>query len=117
MVTMEQIRAAVMAANEQLPQVFAYLDQPLQLRDYSGRGMYGRVCPAVSGPSPVAVCAALAAGCATGEEAAELIAGLKTDSMGMGVVLYWPGVEWDEKGWLPQEQEEGREDEREEEEA
>lgn len=50
-------------------------------RSYSGRGMYGHRCVGVDMDY---------------EEQYELPRGYSMDSMGMGVIAYWPSVEWKE---------------------
>lgn len=66
-----------------------------KVRDYSGRGMGDRRCVGVyleRGQSPFAVGAVAAL--ALGEEVLDL--GVRQDSMGMGVILYFPGILWPE---------------------
>lgn len=76
------------------------------LRPYSGRGMYGKECPAMTVAGDSAVCrlsAAMGLVQAQHEEADEdapdaiEFAGLaRTDSMGRGsIVVYWEGLELD----------------------
>jgi hypothetical protein len=51
--------------------------------DYSGRGMYGSMCAAISGDSATNII----------EAAAERgIKGASQDSMGLGAVVYWQGI-------------------------
>ena len=57
-----------------------------ELTDYSGRGMYGKTCAAISTTSPACVI----------ESAQEAdILGAHTDSLGKGHIVYWPGVAYD----------------------
>lgn len=52
--------------------------------DYSGRGMFGALCYGIDGQDEVEILMAVGA------------AGLprpKIDSMGMGVIVYWPQIE------------------------
>lgn len=51
-------------------------------RSYSGRGMYGRECVACS--------------IRRGEDFAGLPGGYRTDSLGLGQIVYWPRVAWPE---------------------
>lgn len=56
----------------------------LRPRSYSGRGMYGKECVATSldrytHPSDL-----------------ELPAGWRQDQLGLGTVVYWPGITWPE---------------------
>ena len=74
---------------------------------YSGRGMYGKQCVSVAAES---VTEALQKGLAdieedtaydderTAAEALELVAEMlnySSETLGMGVVVYWPWLEWD----------------------
>lgn len=66
---------------------------------YEGRGMYGRTCAAVDLPSAGKVTELLVALAmqmteeGQSEDVLELARKTRTDSMGLGVVAYWPGVE------------------------
>lgn len=77
------------------------------VRSYSGRGMYGAECVAVSVAAGeevrLGVVLALMAlsEVAAGddpegdlEKLAAAMAGARTDSMGRGVVVYWPAMAW-----------------------
>lgn len=57
-------------------------------RPYSGRGMYGKDCVAVSGQfiSPFKV----------GQDIGEGFGAPREDSLGKGIVLYWPSYKWPE---------------------
>jgi len=62
---------------------------------YSGRGMYGGHCVAVSTDETPYRLVADMVGAATPEELDELVPvlrGTRTDNMGMQVVVYWPSV-------------------------
>jgi hypothetical protein len=72
------------------------------VRDYSGRGMYGKYCLAVeSDDSPEQVLLSI-----VGEYTytadnldevralTEALKGCQTDTLGRGAILYWPGIEW-----------------------
>ena len=73
------------------------------LRPYSGRGMYGRKCPAMSVENETEVrrlCAAAAlVAVEMTDETVErfdpmaFAASMEVDSMGLGLVVYWPGME------------------------
>ena len=52
----------------------------LEPRDYSGRGMYGRECVAVS------------IDCEPGDY--EFPRGWSQDQLGRGIIVYWPSVLW-----------------------
>lgn len=57
---------------------------------YSGRAMYGRRCVAVSDIK----LHELVYQCAHTRQAGDLLRSMRTDSMGLGKVFYWPNVEW-----------------------
>jgi hypothetical protein len=70
---------------------------------YSGRGMYGKTCVGLRTDS-VREAVAVLVKCATnygsdgGDELAEeMAARLTTDSMGMGVIVYFPGITWEDE--------------------
>ena len=53
-------------------------------REYSGRGMYGAYCAGIDGDYATPIIeAAAAAG----------ITGARQDSMGKGVIVYWPSIQ------------------------
>lgn len=66
--------------------------------DYSGRGMFGRTSAAVTLPSPTALTPFLTALClemagnGRADTARALAAQTNTDSMGRGIIAYWPDV-------------------------
>ena len=62
------------------------------VRDYSGRGMYGRECLAIT--TPDTRFNLLELGISLGEQgvAYEEIHGLRWDNMGLGMVYYWPHI-------------------------
>lgn len=60
---------------------------------YSGRGMYGEICFALRVPNSSEAHRAI-------EQASQRgLNGARTDSMGRGIVVYWPSVKGDEKHW------------------
>lgn len=63
-------------------------------RDYSGRFMYGETCPGFDVEDVSAATAlAVAAGTVLGEECAmDLAHHSRTDQMGLGIIVYFPGV-------------------------
>lgn len=74
---------------------------------YSGRGMYGEVCLAVTTDSASEAATVIldvvqaAAKNGTTEDVIEVIdmlRGSRTDSMGRGVVVYWPDIRWADCG-------------------
>lgn len=68
-----------------------------QPRFYSGRGMYGKRCLAVDANSIIGLVASLIEACSDYEQVMKLVNVLrsaKTDSMGLGEVLYFPKLEW-----------------------
>jgi hypothetical protein len=71
--------------------------------DYSGRGMFGRTCPALTADSHSEVYAFMAAlgallGAGTPEDhnadtdALDIATSTRTDQFGRGVVAYWPDL-------------------------
>jgi hypothetical protein len=75
-------------------------DADFETRSYSGRGMYGKSCLAVSADDPVEVVAKAMAAVAADNgvdlwDLAEKISNARTDSMGRGIVIYWPGIPYD----------------------
>lgn len=63
-----------------------------ETRSYSGRGMYGKSCVAVTDVSAWEVAKALMNETHDGEF--DDLSEPKQDSLGMGNVLYWPSYEW-----------------------
>jgi len=70
--------------------------EPVELSDYSGRGMYGKYCLAVTGLElrDLLRAVALFAGDVDSERLADDIDHLRQDSMGRGSVFYFPGVDY-----------------------
>lgn len=67
-----------------------------ELRSYSGRGMYGKQCVAITTENGMLnTLADMAEECDSAEEAALLIRKCDHDSMGLGMVLYWPSIKWE----------------------
>lgn len=70
-------------------------------RSYSGRGMYGRKCLAVSDDCPTDVIVNVAVDMLenfdSGEaiEVLESLRGACQDSLGMSMVIYWPNLDWE----------------------
>jgi len=63
-------------------------DEGYKPRSYSGRGMMGKHCVAISGDlDKYEVGAAVGSGFSAPQQ----------DAMGMGIVLYWPAYEWPEE--------------------
>lgn len=80
-------------------------DAGLQCSRYSGRGMRGEECVAVrlesGGSGALAdIVRSLGAldlpGAETADLAAEIVKRVRTDRLGLGSVLYWPSVAWEE---------------------
>lgn len=64
------------------------------VREYSGRGMYGRQCIGLVTDDPwLSVLADLVAHCEDVDDAASIIRKCRRDDMGRGTVLYWPSAE------------------------
>lgn len=62
-------------------------------RSYSGRGMYGKQCLGVT-MDKFSDLADLVENCDTVEDAAWIIRNVKTDSMGLSTIFYWPKLTW-----------------------
>lgn len=78
----------------------------LKIRRYSGRGMYGKECVAVSDDRRLQeILADLVEAYGDNLECAEAIRAARTDNMGLGIVVYWPHVAW------PDDLEEDKDDE------
>jgi len=79
---------------QEAAELIAAEDYDLEVRDdYSGRGMYGEATSAVVASDPSCMFRALAEIMENGDdedraEVAEAIRGLRSDSMGRGVVYY-----------------------------
>lgn len=80
-------------------------DIGLEVRSYSGRGMYGSECIGIDTPCPFQDFAKLMVGlCEIGDEgqvAAEHLTrdgAVQTDSMGRGSILYFPRLPYSELG-------------------
>jgi len=70
-----------------------------QARSYSGRGMYGKSCVGVTCGWAEAFTLGVKVGAVlASEDSAEALADLwvRTDSMGHDMIVYFPGVAWDE---------------------
>lgn len=69
----------------------------IEYRPYSGRGMFGKKCFAItvdgSGLSEVAD---IAYECGRRDGDPYRFSYIKSDSLGLGTVIYWPGIEWEE---------------------
>jgi hypothetical protein len=76
-------------------------------RSYSGRGMYGRQCFGIVTDNGLSFVQELAYTC--GEEGLRMPERINSDSMGLDMIVYWPGVEFtmaDENGPDDEEEEE-----------
>lgn len=72
----------------------------LKLEAYSGRSMYGKECPSIRGPDTIIII----------EEAATRdLRGARTESLGLGSVVYWPALEWDSAYTTPDPEQENTE--------
>lgn len=81
-----------------LRQVWDNGDMEMEVRSYSGRGMYGDTCVAVTLGS-YANAWTLALAIADVNNGNADLFGLpepRSDSMGLGTVLYWPSLKWPE---------------------
>jgi hypothetical protein len=69
----------------------ALIDAGYSPRSYSGRGMYGESCVGLALESETDL---LKVGAALGERLAQR--SFRTDSLGMGIIAYWPREKWQE---------------------
>ena len=69
-------------------QQFLETELALKVRSYSGRGMFGKTCLAVHAPGE----GALQDICYEAGEAGITVPRASIDSLGKGVVIYWPKV-------------------------
>jgi hypothetical protein len=89
----------------------AGLDPTALHTDYSGRAMYGATCPALYLDSPAEAYAFMATlgvasqagvdqvyddGVAEAEAVVAVAKATRQDSMGLGIVIYWPGLHLDD---------------------
>jgi hypothetical protein len=73
------------------------LGTDLEIRSYSGRGMYGKQCVAVTGESVNSILSEMMENCDSGYEAAQLLRESSSDSKGRDVVVYWPRSRFEEE--------------------
>jgi hypothetical protein len=66
----------------------------LELREYSGRGMYGKECVGIDCDYVNETLSELVAACENTSDAAHIIRTMKQDSMGLGAIIYWSCIEW-----------------------
>lgn len=71
----------------------------IRIRSYSGRGMFGAQCLAVTfergvSESEIVAEALCSASYNQMSEVRTAVKGARTDNMGLGTVLYWPNVEF-----------------------
>jgi hypothetical protein len=68
-------------------------DSGLSVRSYSGRGMYGSQCVGVSADSVWSVAQAIG----TADDIDfEDVPEPSTDILGLGMIIYWPQIKWDD---------------------
>jgi hypothetical protein len=80
-----------MITYERLEELLEFFDA----KNYSGRGMHGRQCLSVTtegGQLAFQLMEDIVTECADSGEVAEMYDGVRTDDMGLSVVLYWPNV-------------------------
>ena len=73
-------------------------DNGVETRSYSGRCMYGRTCLGVDcdGLEDLLIAVASGVNDDNREDVVYALRGLRSDSMGMGVIVYFPNVEYDD---------------------
>ena len=69
-------------------------DNGYDTRSYSGRGMFGKSCLGCVVEKSTNL---LEVGAALGEEGVTIPHNTKMDSMGLGTIVYWPGVAYAEE--------------------
>ncbi len=75
-----------------------FQDAGYEPRSYSGRGMYGKECLAVSCENPVETVLDVIWAASNIQEVERVVTALRgsrTDSLGRSEVLYFPNVEWE----------------------
>ncbi len=83
----------------------AIKDAGYEPESYSGRGMYGKRCVGVTCENPVSTCIEIVQALAMSsfndadefetvkfDEFCHLLSDVKTDSMGMSTIVYWPNI-------------------------
>jgi hypothetical protein len=69
----------------------------LQLRSYSGRGMYGAVCVGLDCDNVLEALGELTETEVLDlSQVAHLLKTASSDSMGRGQIVYWPDIAWDQ---------------------
>jgi hypothetical protein len=61
-------------------------------RGYGGRAMFGETCVAIDADRPGTVAKALTGLAQTHPDLADELADFRSDSMGLDMIAYWPGV-------------------------
>jgi hypothetical protein len=80
-----------------------YGGEDTRIRSYSGRGMYGKSCVGIVcnsvGTIARLIAYATVEACTSdeGEDFADAVSGMHTDSMGSSIIFYWPSQEWSEE--------------------
>lgn len=85
------------------------------VRSYSGRGMYGQQCLGIDTEHTDVMAVSLdlvaeylnSCNIGTGsiskaQDLCELLKGYRSDSMGKGYIIYWPGITWEESEEMPE---------------
>lgn len=70
----------------------------VEARSYSGRNMYGATCVGVAlqHVGELFSLGAAMADCASDDQVEQLVEmSPVTDQLGMGIIAYWPNIEWD----------------------
>lgn len=75
---------------EIIEDAISYVDGDAEMYPYSGRGMYGQQCLGIDFDD---MGDAFRFALLLGGEVAEILARPSFDSMGLGIVAYWPNVE------------------------
>lgn len=88
--------------NKKLIEIFE--DADYNPRSYSGRGMFGCQCLGVECKDPTRMildviisCCGMAESVSDVADFCEELKRSNTDNMGLDMIVYWPGIKWEEK--------------------
>lgn len=70
----------------------------IEYRSYSGRGMYGKRCFAIFAEDAMAAVVSIAWELGRRDEDPSRLESIKSDSLGLDTVVYWPRIEWRDSG-------------------
>jgi len=73
-------------------------DMEFNVRKYSGRFMFGKQCLAIDGDDINPILLGYCIGLVAADEGVDLsgdLMGMRSDSMGLGMIYYWPYIEFE----------------------